>query len=174
MLLACHGCGPFVMPMVPRLAPDQQASVDAAWSSALAPPDRLDRQALLDGLMASHAYQVGVDRMTYRSEKSFDAGMAVMDIAFDRMNPGVDRFTVTIFDRAGRIVRQEHYDRALVENTYSELFVESAALECRAQRGALQAGNQQRLDELHARQRNAQALFPNFETDGTDDQRAPD
>lgn len=159
VLIACGGCGPLTMPMPARLDARHQSQVDEAWGRALTPPDHLDQQELLDALLTSSAYQVGVDRLAFRSEKWCDAGLVVMEINFDRLLPEADQFTVTLFDHGGRIARQEQYGRAQIEETYHALFVERAELHRRAEAAPLPAKNQKRLDELQARSERAFAQF---------------
>ena len=45
-----------------------QKKISASWEKALQPVDRLDRQAILDALICTQAYQMGVDRLHFRSE----------------------------------------------------------------------------------------------------------
>jgi hypothetical protein len=116
------GCGPMGSgPMPPRLAAEEQKQVDDSWDKALTPPDRLDRQALLDALILSHAYQTGADRLSFRSEKKCAAGTAVMEIHFDRAKPNEDRFDFRVIAADGRVVRELTYNRQEVETTYKEL-----------------------------------------------------
>jgi hypothetical protein len=116
------GCGPMGSgPMPPRLQADEQKQVDASWDQALTPVDKLNRQALLDTLILSQAYQAGVDRLTFRSEKFCAAGTVIMEIHFDRAKPDLDRFDFRIVARDGRIVRELTYNRQEVETTYKEL-----------------------------------------------------
>ena len=77
-----------VSPMPPRLDADGQKQIDDAWNQALTPIDKYDNQTLLDLLVITQAYQLGVDSLTFRSEKSFVGGKVVMEIAFDRGEAG--------------------------------------------------------------------------------------
>ncbi|HEX3147701.1 MAG TPA: hypothetical protein VHR66_06430 [Gemmataceae bacterium] len=116
------GCGPMGSgPMPPRLQADEQKKIDDAWENALAPVDHLDRQAVLDTLIVSQAFQAGVDRMEFHSEKKFSGGLVVMEIHFDRAKPNDDRFEITIRDAAGKELRHLVYNRTEVETTYQEL-----------------------------------------------------
>jgi hypothetical protein len=116
------GCGPMGSgPMPPRLEADEQKKIDDSWNQALTPPDRLDPQATLDALILSQAYQVGVDRLSFRSEKDFSGGTVVMEIHFDRTKPNDDRFEMKILDKTGVQVRQLVYNRDEVEKAYREL-----------------------------------------------------
>ncbi len=121
--LGLPGCGPMQMPMVQRLDKESQRNADQAWDQALSPLTRFDHQALLDALMISQAYQLGVDKLTFRSEKRFSGGTVIMEIAYDRAAPAKDEFKVTAVDPQGRLLRQESYSRNEVEGTYKELFV---------------------------------------------------
>src|SRR5690242_6495216 len=79
------GCGPMGSgPMPPRLDAEHQKSIDDSWNKALTPPNNLDNQTILDALVLTHAYEIGVDRLTFRSEKSFSGGTVVMEVHFDR------------------------------------------------------------------------------------------
>src|SRR5450755_4458451 len=79
------GCGPMGNgPMPARLEADSQKKIDDAWEKALAPVDHLDHQAMLDTMVVTQAFQAGVDRLEFRSEKKFSGGMVVMEIHFDR------------------------------------------------------------------------------------------
>jgi hypothetical protein len=116
------GCGPMGSgPMPPRLEPDEQKKIDDAWDQALTPVDHLDRQATLDTLIVSQAFQAGVDRLEFRSEKKFSGGVVVMEIHFDRARPNDDRFEVSVRDPAGKELRRLVYTRAEVEAAYRDL-----------------------------------------------------
>ncbi len=116
------GCGPMGSgPMPPRLEADAQKQVDDSWNKALTPPDHLDRQSVLDALILSQAFQVGVDRLTFRSEKTFSGGTVVMEVHFDRAKPNDDRFEFKILDKTGRELRHLVYNRDDVEKAYKEL-----------------------------------------------------
>lgn len=106
-----------------RFNEEGQQEVEAKWNQVFTPPDRLDRQGLLDAFLVSQAYQVGVDRLVLRSEKKFAHGRVEMEINYERLKPDEDRFEVRIFDENDGLVRQERYTRADVERTEQELFV---------------------------------------------------
>jgi hypothetical protein len=123
--IAClQGCGPLLMPMPARLKAEGLKKVDESWERALAPVDRLGHQEMLDIFIATHAYQVGVDSLTLRSEKNWSRGKVVMEIHFNRDLPTDDGFEVKVYDEAGALVRQENYSREEIEQTYRELFVD--------------------------------------------------
>src|SRR5262245_35896706 len=46
------GCGPLATPMVVRLDAEDQAKVDDAWVNMFSPPNRLERELLLDTLIS--------------------------------------------------------------------------------------------------------------------------
>ena len=119
--VALCGCGPMQMPMPVRLNEEEQKNIDQAWDKALTPVDRLDHVAMLDAFLITHAYQVGVDKLTFHSEKKVAAGMVVMDIQYDRLKPGDDRFEVRVYDPSQKLLRQETYYRQEVEGAYQEL-----------------------------------------------------
>lgn len=158
--MAGGGCGPMHMPMPPRLDAQGQLIVDDAWNRAAGVLPRLDHQQLLDALMNSQAYQVGVDRLSLRSEKHCAAGLVVMEIRSDRADPSADYFAFTLYDNSGGIVRHERYSRDDVERTYEELFVELGKLDYRAQGGELSVEDQQRREALQARLAAASSLLP--------------
>jgi len=98
-----------------------QQQVEEKWNAAFTPPDKLDRQGLLDAFLISQAYQVGVDRLVLRSEKKLARGRVEMEISYERLKPDDDRFEVRVYDENGQLVRHERYNRADVERTESEL-----------------------------------------------------
>ena len=69
----------------------------------------------------SQAFQAGVDRLEFRSEKKFSGGLVVMEIHFDRAKPNDDRFELTVRDPAGKELRHLVYTRTEVETAYREL-----------------------------------------------------
>lgn len=117
------GCGPLRTPMVPRPDDEMQQRIDDAWEAALSPVDRVDHQRFLDVFVGTGAYQYGVDKLAFRSEKRFSGGTVIMEVTFDRAEPAKDGFVVTVHDKAGKEVRRESYGRKEVEQTYQELFV---------------------------------------------------
>jgi len=108
-------------PLPPRLEEAEQKQIDESWDKALTPVEKLDRQGLLDALVVSQAYQAGVDKLTFRSEKKCAAGTVVMEIHFDRMKPDQDRFDFRIVAADGKVLRDLSYNRREVETTYKEL-----------------------------------------------------
>jgi hypothetical protein len=123
VLAGATSCGPMRTPMAPRVDDETQKRIDDAWENMLSPVDRLDHQQLLDVFVGTAAYQHGVDRLSFRSEKRFSRGLVVMEVSFERADSSKDRFEVTVYDNAGRQVRKETYGRKEVEQTYHELFV---------------------------------------------------
>lgn len=115
------GCGPLDRPLPDRLDPQSQKKVDEAWVRAFAPVNRLDHQSLLDVLIGGRVYQLGVDSLELRSEKQFAGGRAVMEVHYERAKPDQDRFIISIFDDAGKLLRSERFDRKDVEATYRTL-----------------------------------------------------
>jgi hypothetical protein len=101
--------GPLAAPAFRRLDPDEQAQVDRMWDNALQRPDRLDRELLLDVIIAFQLHASGVDRATYHAEKSYAQGTVVMDVRFDRNKPLDDWFFLEVHDPKGNVVRKEHY-----------------------------------------------------------------
>jgi hypothetical protein len=117
------GCGPLQRPMVARLGEEGQKKIDESWEKALAPVNQLDHQTLLDVFITTGAYQLGVDKVYFCSEKRFSKGLVIMEIHYDRAAPAVDRFEVKVLDNAGKIVRQERYTRDEVQKTTEDLNV---------------------------------------------------
>ena len=121
--LALVGCGPPSSPMPARLGDESQKKIDEAWDRAMTPPSKLARADVLDALLGTRAYELGVDTFAMRSEKRFAGGKVVMEIAFDCSRPADDRFEVSVFDTAGKLLRQERYGRDEVEEAHAALFV---------------------------------------------------
>jgi hypothetical protein len=121
--IALVGCGPMPTgPMPPRLDADQQKQFDDGWEKALTPVDNLDRQTMLDALTITQGFQVGVDRLSFRSEKKFSGGNVVMEIEFERAVPAKDRFQITILDKSGAELRKLTYGRQEVETAFNDFY----------------------------------------------------
>ncbi len=157
VFLAVVGCGPLQAPMAPRPDAEAQKEIDEAWDRVLGPVDHLDHQALLDVLMFTKAYEVGVDRLTFRSEKQVTAGTVVMEVHYDRLKPAEDRFEVQLVDMAGGVLRKERYGRDEVERTYKELFVEGEQLR---HKGGPTPEEARKLAQYEARLKAIQEIFP--------------
>jgi hypothetical protein len=153
------GCGPMQMPMPVRLDDKAQKKIDESWDKALTPLDRFDHAAMLDAFLLSHAYQLGVDKLTFHSEKKVAAGTVVMDIQYERLG-GQDRFEVKIYDPAQKLLRQETYYREEVESAYQDLFVRCAVLEQVERDGHATPEQQKELAALKARMDAVAAVFP--------------
>ena len=121
LLLLTVGCGPLQKPMAHRPNDAQQQEIDDAWDRALSPVDKLDRQEWLDLFVGAQAYQLGVDKLMFRSEKAFANGRVVMEVHYDRAAPKEDVFLVQVLDDQKNIVRTERYSRQDVEETYKLL-----------------------------------------------------
>lgn len=121
-LLVAVGCGPLTAPLPVRLSPETQKAFDDGWNRSLTPPEKLGHQELLDVLVGTQAYQLGIDTFTFRAEKRFAGGKIVMEAWYDREKPNDDRFEVTVYDTAGEWVRTERYTRKEIEDTYHDLF----------------------------------------------------
>jgi hypothetical protein len=103
------GCGPMTVPAFKRLPPDQQAQVDSSWKNMLTPTNRLDRELLLDVILAYELHQIGVDRATYEVDKDYADGTIHMRVTFDRSKPLDDHFFVEVRDKKNQLVRSETY-----------------------------------------------------------------
>ena len=159
------GCGPMQVPMAPRLDDQGQKKIDEAWDQAVQPVNRYDHQALLDVLLVTRAYQAGVDKLTFRSEKRVATGTVVMEVHYDRAIPGEDRFEVQFVDRDGRKVRKERYSREEVEKTYKELLVEHEQLQQQKRQGTITPEGLQRLASYEARDKAIAEIFPRMPPD---------
>lgn len=158
-----QGCGPMrgPSPLPERLDEQGQKSIDEAWDHAFTPVNHLDRQGLLDGFVITQAYQAGVDKLAFRSEKKLSAGKVVMEIVFDRSDPAGDRFEVTVYDRNDTKVRQERYTRQEIDAT-CKLLADPHRQELTRKKAAGEAAPQevQELAEIEARCRAIEAIFP--------------
>lgn len=160
--LALSGCGPLQTPLPPRLDDEHQKSIDESWDKALSPVDRFNNQSLLDTLVITQGYQLGVDKLEFRSEKNFSGGVVVMESRFDRQAPERDLFTVTVQDRQGRALRQERYTREQIETTCHELGAEYATLRQKQEQGTASAAEVQKLKSYELRLALTQSVFPKF------------
>lgn len=158
--LAVSGCGPLQTPLPSRLNDEQQKSINESWDKSLSPVDRFNNQSLLDILMATGAYQLGVDKLEFRSEKSFSGGVVVMEVRFERLAPERDQFTVTVQDRQGKVIRQERYGREQIETTYRELFVDSEHMRRRREQGNASPEEIRKLEGYEARRTLIDLVFP--------------
>jgi len=150
------GCGPLTMPMAHRLDEKGQQEFDSGWDRALSPVDRLNHQSLLDMICGVQAYQYGVDKLYFRSEKAVAIGTIVMEVHFERTLPDADRFEVSIVDAQGKVLRSERYNRQEVEQTYRDLFQDSPS----AAEPGQEAQLTERQKQLEARRQAIAELFP--------------
>ena len=120
-VLLSNGCGMFLVPMPRRLDTESQGRVDRSWEHMMGSIDKLDHQLILDVLVSSQAYQLGVDKIYFRSEKKFSGGCVKMEILFDVEKPDDDLFRVTILDKDENEIRRDLYSRSEVERTGEEL-----------------------------------------------------
>jgi len=163
-VLSAVGCNPIgPKPMVDRLSDDDQRAVTESWNRALEPVNKLDRQALLDVLIYAQAYQVGVDRLSLRSEKAYAGGNVVMEVHFDRAKPAEDRFEVTVRDQAGNELRRVVYTRDDVENTFKDLSDPKLANNPGPNEPPLPADQAKKREDVQKRLKAIEALFPKRE-----------
>jgi hypothetical protein len=120
-LVCASGCRP-IKPMIPRPEEQGQKTVDDAWEKALSPVNRLSHQELLDVLLATQAFYLGMDRVSWRGEKRFSGGLVVTEILYDRTKPEEDRFEFNVYDLAQKRIRHERYTREQIDQTFRELF----------------------------------------------------
>ncbi len=160
--LAAGGCRPLISPMPARLDNEDQKSINESWEKALVPIDRFDNQALLDLLLTTKAYQIGVDKLEFRSEKSYSGGTVVMEIRYDRLSPERDRFEVKVLNPEGRILRQESYDRKQIDRTEQELSIDFNKLHRKREAKEASPEEIKRLEAYEARLAVVQQIFPKF------------
>ena len=158
-----QGCRPLMSPMPVRLEDEQQKSINESWEKTLVPVDRFDSQTLLDIFLATNAYQCGVDKLEFLSEKRYSGGTIVMEIHYDRLFPEKDRFTVKILDSQGKILRQESYDRKQIDKTDKELSVDYNYLRRKHEENRTTADEIKRLEAYEARLAVIEQIFPKFE-----------
>lgn len=154
------GCGPLQRPLPLRLDDEGQKAVDEAWDKVMARVDRFDNQTLLDILIVTQAYQTGVDKLEYRSEKRFSGGMVVMEIRYDRSAPKEDRFEVKVVDGEGKVIRRERYEREQIEKTDEELVRKPVYLRAKKEKGIASPDDLKKLEALEARLAGIGAVFP--------------
>jgi hypothetical protein len=163
-ILSAVGCNPMgPKPMVDRLSDDDQRAVTESWNRALEPVNKLDRQALLDVLVYAQAYQVGVDRLSLRSEKVYSGGTVVMEVHFDRAKPAEDRFEVTVRDQAGKELRRVVYSRDEVEGTFKDLYDPKLANNPGPNEPPLPADQAKKREDVQKRLKAIEELFPKRE-----------
>ncbi len=110
LILGVVGCqGPLALPVVERLEPEGQNTVDQSWLNMLSPPERLNRSRLLDVLVTNYFHQRGVDRLNLTSEKDVWGGRVLMTLYYDRAHPAFDNFTIAYIDAQGHERRRERY-----------------------------------------------------------------
>jgi hypothetical protein len=160
-----YGCGPMQMPMPVRLNDEDQKKSEQSWDKALTPVERFNHPALLDAFLLTQAYQLGVDKLTFHSEKKVAVGTVVMEIEYDRLKPGEDRFEVKIYDLAGKLLRQERYNRQEVEGANHDLFVRLDDLQRNVNNGRATPAEVKELAALQARMDAVTAVFPKNEKD---------
>ena len=115
LVVIIAGCGPLSRPMVLRLDPDTQRSIDEAWLCMLTPPDRSVRTLLLDTILEGQMHEYGVDSLRFVSEKEIGDALVVMEVNYERADPNADEFIFTYVDRDGFEIRREQYSRHEVE-----------------------------------------------------------
>ena len=110
-------------PAVQRLSPEDQAKVDQIWNNVLTPPERVDRELLLDVVEAFELHTAGIDRLKLECEKDFTGGTVHMIVDFNRRRPPEDdRFIVMIRDHQGHLLRKETYSSEEVLSHGRQIF----------------------------------------------------
>jgi hypothetical protein len=161
-LFVAVGCGPMQVPIPLRLDPETQKVIDDGWNRAFTPPDKLGHRDLLDVMVGTQAYQLGVDTFMFRAEKRFTGGKVVMEVAFDRAKPSDDRFEVSVHDTTGKLLRKERYTRDEINETYRALFIDKGVQETPARRA-----------EHNARWAEIRGLFPEVKDGEPDAESKP-
>jgi hypothetical protein len=167
-LVVAVGCGPLKVPLPARLDPEAQKVIDDSWNRAFTPPDKLGHQDLLDVLVGTQAYQLGIDTFTFRAEKKFLGGKVVMEAWYDREKPNDDRFEVSVYDTAGKLVRTERYTRKEIDDTYHDLFVI-----IRENSGHKDLESPERRADHKARWEKIRSLFPEIKDEKTEEASKP-
>lgn len=104
------GCGILgAVPMVVRLDEKEQADVDSSWVNMFSPPQRLDRELLLDTLLSNQMHERGIDELRMVSRKRVGDALVVMEVEFNRLDPDFDAYTVTYINGPGMELRRERY-----------------------------------------------------------------
>jgi hypothetical protein len=152
--------------MPPRLDDESQKEIEESWDKALTPVNRFDRQELLDALIGTQAYQLGVDKLTFRSEKKYSAGTVIMESYFDRLAPDKERFDVMVLDLKDTLIRHESYGRAAIETTNRELFVDCPRLRQQKKKGTATAEELRNLATYEARRAAIESVFPKPKMEG--------
>jgi hypothetical protein len=151
------------MPMPVRLGDDSQKDLDQSWDKAFTPVERFNHPTLLDAFLLTHAYQIGVDKLSFRSEKKVAVRTVVMTIEYDRLKPDEDRFEVKIYDLVGKLLREERYDRKEVEDANHDLFRRANDLQTIVNGGGATPAEVKELAALQARMNAVTAVFPKDE-----------
>lgn len=140
-------------PMPQPLPEDKQKELADAWTKALTPVERHDRQQWLDVIVTAYPYQCGVEELHLRSVKKWDGGTVVMEIRIDRATPDDDSITVTVLDKAGKQLRTEKYLRWEVERA-------AMAFEGKRTDGRKMTPAEE--EALEARVKRVEAIMPDF------------
>ncbi len=148
LLLGMAGCqGPLTLPVVERLEPESQNTVDQSWLNMLSPPERLDRSLLLDVLVTNYFHQRGVDRLNLTSEKDVWGGRVIMTVYYDRAHPAFDNFTVAFIDAQGYERRRERFTFEEVKARAAGLFVPTSEPSTRPAVTAAEIEQQRKAEE---------------------------
>jgi hypothetical protein len=148
LILGVFGCqGPLTLPVVERLEPEGQNTVDQSWLNMLSPPERLERSLLLDVLVTNYFYERGVDRLNLTSEKDVWGGRVVMTVYYDRAHPTFDNFTVAYIDAQGHERRRERYTFEEVKDRAAGLFAPTSEPSTRPAVTAAEIEQQRKADE---------------------------
>lgn len=148
LMVGCNG--PLSAPLPARLSDQNQKSADEVWTAALTPINKYDRQTWLDAFVLVKVYEYGAELVTFRSEKKWSGGKVVMEVHFERAKAEDDRFEMTVYDHAGKVLRKERYSRGDVEQTIQDLLVNKVVpepQEVKARRDARDA-RLKRLEEM--------------------------
>ena len=151
------GCASFgVKPMPQRLCEEEQKRYEFGWDHLVALGPQVEHTALLDTILVGRAWHEGVDKLVLHSEKRVGEIRVVMETQFDRSSPEDDIFSVAFYDAQGRILRQDRFTPAEIDDAVALYLtpdgqVENetpAEREQRLARLAERAGRLQRVEEV--------------------------
>jgi hypothetical protein len=115
------GCSIMTSPMVRRLDPWQQEMVDKAWVNVLDHGKQVDRELLLDVIVHYQLISIGMDTVDYRAVKTVGDRRIVLESKYDRYRPREDKFTISVLNERGKLLRRESYERSDIERAESAL-----------------------------------------------------
>lgn len=154
------GCALFgVKPMPQRLDEGAQQRCDYGWQHLVAQGDEVEHTDMLDVLLLTQVWHVGVDRLYLRSEKQVGDVRVVMETTFEHDLPDDDAFSVTFYDVNGQVLRQERFTAGEMDEAIA-LFYQTADGEVENETPAEREVRLARVAERDFRLQRAMELFP--------------